>query len=226
MSNQSIKGRIFISEYRSQIAYNSGSRLTNPVAEAYLNSHVDHNLSSTSYAFTTGLKQNHMAPLDILEFPDPRLRNVATPIENVSVKIVELADQMLNTMYAAPGIGLAASQVNVHKRLIVIDVSESKDQPLILINPEIRDSEGVIETAEGCLSIPGFYEPVNRFEKIQLDAVGRDGEPFTMEASDLLAVCIQHEIDHLDGKLFVDYLSNAKRSLIRKKLQKLQKQRA
>ena len=167
-----------------------------------------------------------MAPLEILEFPDPRLRTVAKSVKNVDGRLATLADQMLESMYEAPGIGLAASQVNVHKRLIVIDVSESRDQPVVLINPEIRNSDGSIETAEGCLSIPGFYEPVSRFETIQLDAIGRDGEPYTMEASDLLAVCIQHEMDHLDGKLFVDYLSNAKRSLIRRKLQKLQKQRA
>ena len=139
---------------------------------------------------------------------------------------MELADKMLETMYEAPGIGLAASQVNVHRRLLVVDISDKRDRPLVLINPEIRDSEGSIETAEGCLSVPGFYEPVNRFQAIQLQAIGRDGEPYTMEASDLLAVCIQHEMDHLEGKLFVDYLSNAKRSLIRIKLQKLQKQRA
>ena len=167
-----------------------------------------------------------MAPLEILEFPDPRLRTIAKPIKNVDGCVVELADKMLETMYEAPGIGLAASQVNVHRRLLVVDISDKRDRPLDLINPEIRDSEGSIETAEGCLSVPGFYEPVNRFQAIQLQAIGRDGEPYTMEASDLLAVCIQHEMDHLEGKLFVDYLSNAKRSLIRRKLQKLQKQRA
>jgi peptide deformylase len=133
---------------------------------------------------------------------------------------------MLEAMYEAPGIGLAATQVNFHQRLIVIDVSETNDQPLILINPTIISGEGEIETNEGCLSVPGFYEPVDRFQHIQLEAIGRDGEPFTMEAIDLLAVCIQHEIDHLEGKLFVDYLSSTKRQLIRKKLQKLQKQRA
>ncbi|SVD87771.1 uncharacterized protein METZ01_LOCUS440625, partial [marine metagenome] len=191
-----------------------------------LNSQVDHNLSSTSCVFTIGIYQNHMAPLEILEFPDPRLRTVAKSVKNIDGRLAILADQMLESMYEAPGIGLAASQVNVHKRLIVIDVSENRDQPLVLINPEIRDSEGSIETAEGCLSVPGFYEPVSRFQTIQLDAIGRDGEPYTMAASDQLAVCIQHEMDHLDGKLFVDYLSNAKRSLIRRKLQKLQKQRA
>jgi peptide deformylase len=167
-----------------------------------------------------------MAPLEILEFPDPRLRTVAKPVKEVTGKIVALADQMLEAMYEAPGIGLAATQVNAHQRVIVIDVSEANNQPLILINPTVNAGEGEIETNEGCLSVPGFYEPVNRFQHIQFEAIGRDGEPFTMEANDLLAVCIQHEIDHLEGKLFVDYLSNTKRQLIRKKLQKLQKQRA
>lgn len=167
-----------------------------------------------------------MVPLEILKFPDPRLRTVAKPVKEVTGKIVALADQMLEAMYDAPGIGLAATQVNFHQRLIVIDVSETNDQPLILINPTIISEEGEIETNEGCLSVPGFYEPVDRFQRIQLEAIGRDGEPFTMEAIDLLAVCIQHEIDHLEGKLFVDYLSSTKRQLIRKKLQKLQKQRA
>jgi peptide deformylase len=167
-----------------------------------------------------------MVPLEILKFPDPRLRTVAKPVKEVTGRIVALADQMLEAMYEAPGIGLAATQVNFHQRLIVIDVSETNDQPLILINPTIISGEGEIETNEGCLSVPGFYEPVDRFQHIQLEAIGRDGEPFTMEAIDLLAVCIQHEIDHLEGKLFVDYLSSTKRQLIRKKLQKLQKQRA
>ena len=167
-----------------------------------------------------------MAPLEILEFPDPRLRTVAKPVKEVTGKIVALADQMLEAMYEAPGIGLAATQVNAHQRVIVIDVSEANNQPLILINPTVNAGEGEIETNEGCLSVPGFYEPVNRFQHIQFEAIGRDGEPFTMEALDLLAVCIQHEIDHLEGKLFVDYLSSTKRQLIRKKLQKLQKQRA
>ncbi|MBL6690165.1 MAG: peptide deformylase [Pseudomonadales bacterium] len=167
-----------------------------------------------------------MVPLEILEFPDPRLRTVAKPVTEVNGKIVNMADRMLETMYQASGIGLAATQVNFHQRLIVVDVSDNQDKPLILINPKIVATEGEFETNEGCLSIPGFYEPVDRFEKIQLEAIGRDGEPFTMEAEDLLAVCIQHEMDHLEGKLFVDYLSNAKRQLIRKKLQKLQKQRA
>ncbi len=167
-----------------------------------------------------------MAPLEILEFPDPRLRKVAKSVTNVDGKLIQLADRMFDAMYAAPGIGLAATQVNVQQQLIVIDVSEDKAHPLLLINPRIRESEGEIETSEGCLSVPGFYEPVTRHAHVLIDAVGRDGEPFTMEADDLLAVCIQHEMDHLQGKLFVDYLSATKRQLIRKKLQKLQKQQA
>ena len=167
-----------------------------------------------------------MVLLDILEFPDPRLRNTAKQVENVDGKLVQLSDRMLETMYQAPGIGLAATQVNVSKRLLVIDISDDKQSPLILINPLITEKEGEIESNEGCLSVPGFYEPVTRSSKILLEAVNRDGEPFTMEAEDLLAVCIQHEMDHLDGKLFVDYLSTTKRQMIRKKLQKLQKQRA
>jgi len=167
-----------------------------------------------------------MVPLEILKFPDPRLRTVAKPVKEVTGKVVAIADQMLEAMYQAPGIGLAATQVNLHQRLIVIDVSETNDQPLVLINPTIIFGEGEIETNEGCLSVPGFYEPVDRFQHIQLEAIDRNGEPFTMDAMDLLAVCIQHEIDHLEGKLFVDYLSSTKRQLIRKKLQKLQKQRA
>ena len=133
---------------------------------------------------------------------------------------------MLRSMYQAPGIGLAATQVNVHRALLVIDVSEKKDSPIVLINPEIIDDEGELETAEGCLSVPGFYEPVTRAEKVQVQAVNRDGNEFTMTAEGLLAVCIQHEMDHLQGKLFVDYLSNTKRQMIRKKLLKQQKQRA
>ncbi len=166
-----------------------------------------------------------MVPLEILKFPDPRLRTVAKPVKEVTGKVVAIADQMLEAMYEAPGIGLAATQVNLHQRLIVIDVSETNDQPLILINPTIILGEGEIETNEGCLSVPGFYEPVDRFQHIQLEAIDRNGEPFTMDAMDLLAVCIQHEIDHLEGKLFVDYLSPLKRQRIRKKLEKQQRQR-
>jgi len=184
---------------------------------------ADHNLSSTSYTITRGIYQKHMALLEILEFPDSRLRKTATPVKNVSGKLVKLADDMLEMMYAAPGIGLAASQVNVHKRMIVVDVSENKDQPLVLINPDITVLQGEIETAEGCLSVPGYYEPVKRAEFIELEAINRDGECFSMHASGLLAVCIQHEVDHLDGKLFVDYISTIKRQLIRKKLVKSHK---
>ena len=167
-----------------------------------------------------------MALLDILEFPDPRLRTVAKPVKNVTGRIVQLADDLLETMYSAPGIGLAASQVNVHERVLVCDVSDDKRQPLLLINPVIVAAEEAIEIPEGCLSIPGFYEPVSRAQRIMVKALNRDGEEFSLEAEDLLAVCIQHEMDHLDGKLFVDYLSNTKRQLIRKKLLKAQKQRA
>ena len=167
-----------------------------------------------------------MLPLEILEFPDPRLRTKAKAVKNVTGKLIRLADRMLDAMYEAPGIGLAATQVNFHQRIIVLDVSEEKKSPLILINPTLKEQEGEIETSEGCLSVPGFWEPVVRSSRILVNAVNRQGEPFTMEAEDLLAVCIQHEIDHLEGKLFVDYISPTKRLLIRKKLQKLQKQGA
>ena len=161
--------------------------------------------------------------MTILEFPDARLRTKAAPIKNVSDAISTLADRMLATMYEAPGIGLAATQVNVHQRLLVCDVSEDKSAPLVLINPKIVEGHGSTETQEGCLSVPGFYETVVRPEQILVEAVNRAGEPFQLEADGLLAVCIQHEIDHLDGKLFVDYLSPTKRQMIRKKLLKLQK---
>jgi peptide deformylase len=167
-----------------------------------------------------------MLPLEILEFPDPRLRTKAKAVKNVTVKLIRLADRMLDAMYEAPGIGLAATQVNFHQRIIVLDVSEEKKSPLILINPTLEEQEGEIETSEGCLSVPGFWEPVVRSSRVLVNAINREGEPFTMEAEDLLAVCIQHEMDHLEGKLFVDYISPTKRQLIRKKLQKLQKQGA
>ena len=165
-----------------------------------------------------------MALLEILEFPDSRLRTKAKPVQNVDGRIAQLADDMLETMYAAPGIGLAASQVNVHQQLIVIDISEDKSEPLILINPEIVTMDGIIETNEGCLSIPGFYEPVDRYLAVTVEAIDRNGRPFALDATELLAVCIQHEMDHLEGKLFVDYLSSTKRQMIRKKLLKQQKQ--
>jgi len=170
-----------------------------------------------------------MAILDILEFPDPRLRTKATLINNVDGKLARFADDMLETMYAAPGVGLAASQVNFHKRLIVVDVTEEKKSPLILINPTIISQEGLVETDEGCLSIPGYWEPVTRAEKIQVKALNREGNEFVLDADDFLAVCIQHEMDHLEGKLFIDYISKTKRGIIRKKLlrqQKLSNQKA
>ncbi len=167
-----------------------------------------------------------MAILNILHFPDPRLRNVARPVQQVDDSIRKLTDDMLETMYAAPGIGLAATQVNIDKRVIVMDISEEKDQPLYLINPEILELDGVEEMEEGCLSVPGVYEPVQRADLVRMRALGRDGQPFEIQANGLLAVCIQHEIDHLDGKLFVDYLSPLKRTRIRKKLEKEQRQAA
>ena len=161
-----------------------------------------------------------MAILDILHFPDPRLRNKAKPVAVVDNAIRRLIDDMLETMYQAPGIGLAATQVNVAKRVVVIDISEDKDQPLCLVNPEILERDGIEQMEEGCLSVPGVYELVTRADHIRMRALDRDGNPFEMEAEGLLAVCIQHELDHLDGKLFVDYLSSLKRQRIRKKLEK------
>ena len=168
----------------------------------------------------------HMALLEILRFPDPRLRNIAQPVQTVDDDIRQLLDDMLDTMYAAPGIGLAATQLNIDKRVVVIDVSEEKDQPLCLINPEILGLEGVEEMEEGCLSVPGVYEMVQRADQVRLRALDRNGQSFEMQAGGLVAVCIQHEIDHLDGKLFVDYLSQLKRTRIRKKLEKEQRQSA
>ena len=167
-----------------------------------------------------------MAVMRILEFPDPRLRTRAEPVTAVTDDIRQLADDMLETMYAAPGIGLAATQVDVHQRLLVADVSADKNEPHVFINPEIVARDGVEVMEEGCLSVPGFYEEVERAETIRVRALGRDGEPFELNASGLLAVCIQHEIDHLDGKLFVDYLSTVKRDRIRKKLQKERRQQS
>ncbi|SDW03007.1 peptide deformylase [Thiocapsa roseopersicina] len=167
-----------------------------------------------------------MAKLDILTFPDPRLRRKATPVARVDADIVRLVDDMLETMYAAPGIGLAAIQVNVPRRVVVIDISENHDTPLCLINPEILSREGEEQMDEGCLSVPGFFEPVKRAERVRVQALDREGEPFTLDADGLLAVCIQHEIDHLDGKLFVDHISMLKRQRIRRKLEKEQRQAA
>ncbi len=162
-----------------------------------------------------------MSVLNILEFPDPRLRTKAAPVDSVDDGIRQIADDMLETMYTAKGVGLAATQVNVHKRIIVIDVSEEKNTPLFLINPEILDQEGAEESEEGCLSVPGFFENVRRAQKVTLQALNRDGERFELDAEGFLAVCIQHEMDHLEGKLFVDYLTPLKRQRIKKKLEKL-----
>lgn len=170
-----------------------------------------------------------MAKLEILEFPDPRLRTRAAPMsrEEIDESLQGLIDDMFETMYEAPGIGLAATQVNFHKRLIVIDVSEARDEPLVFINPEIEVlDEDLDEYDEGCLSVPGFYETVKRPRKVRVNALDRHGEPFEMIAEDMLATCIQHERDHLEGKLFVDYLSTLKRQRIRGKLEKAHKQQA
>ena len=161
--------------------------------------------------------------LTILEFPDERLRKKATIVKEVDDKIRKLLDDMLETMYESRGVGLAATQVDVHKRIVVIDVSEEKDAPLFLINPEIFEKDGVKESEEGCLSVPGFFEKVTRAEHIRVRALNRDGKNFEFEATELLAVCVQHEMDHLEGKLFVDHISSLKRQRIKKKLEKIHK---
>lgn len=165
-----------------------------------------------------------MAILDILHFPDPRLRNKAKPVQQVDDSIRRLAKDMLETMYAAPGIGLAATQVNVAKQVIVIDLSEEKNQPLCLINPKILEKSGEEQMEEGCLSVPGVYEQVSRAAQVRIRYLDLEGEQVDLDTDDLLAVCIQHEMDHLDGKLFVDYLSSLKRQRIRKKLEKENRQ--
>ncbi|QFT52986.1 peptide deformylase [Microbulbifer sp. THAF38] len=168
-----------------------------------------------------------MAKLEILEFPDPRLREIAKPVAKVTDEHRQLLEDMFETMYAAPGIGLAATQVNVHERIVVVDISEDSSEPLAFINPEIEVLEEEIhQYDEGCLSVPGFYETVERPRRVRVKALDRNGEPFAIEAEGLLAVCIQHEVDHLDGKLFVDYISPLKRNRIRSKLEKSQRRRA
>ena len=168
-----------------------------------------------------------MAILDILEFPDPRLRTVAQPVKEVDARVQKIVDDMFETMYDAPGIGLAATQVNVHKRVVVMDLSEDKTDPRVFINPEFEFLTDEMEQyQEGCLSVPGFYENVDRPQKVKIKALDRDGQPYELIAEGLLAVCIQHECDHLNGKLFVDYLSNLKRDRIKKKLEKLHRQQA
>ena len=163
-----------------------------------------------------------MAKLEILEFPDPRLRTVAKPVEKVDDELRKLIDDMFETMYDAPGIGLAATQVNVHKRVIVMDLSEDKSEPRVFINPEITPlTDDLAPYEEGCLSVPGFYEKVKRPARVKIKALDRDGNVFEEEVDELLATCIQHEIDHLEGKLFVDYVSRLKRDRIKKKLEKV-----
>ena len=168
-----------------------------------------------------------MAVLEILEFPDPRLRTKAKPVAQVTEATRGLIADMFETMYDAPGIGLAATQVNVHERILVIDISENRNQPQVFINPEITVLDPELgEYDEGCLSVPGFYETVCRPNRVKVTALDRDGQSFTRELDGLLAICLQHEIDHLEGKLFVDYLSPLKRQRIRKKLEKQQRQNA
>ena len=165
-----------------------------------------------------------MAIFPILNYPDPRLHTVAKPVTEVDAGIRRLIDDMAETMYAAPGIGLAATQVNVHQQVIVMDISEDKSDLRVFINPRIVASEGAQDYEEGCLSVPGIYETVTRAGKITVEALGRDGQPFTLEAEGLLAVCIQHEMDHLRGKVFVEYLSPLKQTRIKNKLLKRQRQ--
>ena len=167
-----------------------------------------------------------MTKLAILEYPDPRLRKTAAPVTAVDDAVRQLADDMLETMYAAKGVGLAATQVDQHIRLIVLDVSDARDRPLVLINPDLLNLRGSGPAEEGCLSVPGIYDKLTRATHIRVRALGRDGRAFEMDADGLLAVCIQHEMDHLEGKLFVDYLSELKRQMIRKRLEKERKQRA
>jgi peptide deformylase len=161
-----------------------------------------------------------MAKLTILEFPDPRLRTKAAPVTDFDAALKQLAADMLETMYEAPGIGLAATQVNVHRQILVLDVSEEKDQPMVIVNPKIVSREGSQTYQEGCLSVPGIFADVDRADRIRVEAQDAEGNPLAIEADGLLAVCIQHEMDHLVGKLFVDYLSPLKRELVRKKLEK------
>ena len=167
-----------------------------------------------------------MTCLTILEFPDPRLRTRATPVAAVDGSLRELIDDMLETMYAANGIGLAATQVDVHRRLLVADVSESRKEPRVFVNPEILSRDGTEVSQEGCLSVPGYYDEVERAERIRVRALDRDGNSFEADLDGLLAICVQHEIDHLDGKLFVDYLSELKRQRVRRKIEKDRRLRA
>lgn len=167
-----------------------------------------------------------MTRLTILEYPDPRLRTRAVPVDAVDARLRELIDDMLETMYAANGIGLAATQVDVHRRVLVADVSESRNEPRVFINPEILSRDGATTSQEGCLSVPGYYDDVPRAERVRVRALDRDGKAFEADLDGLLAICLQHEVDHLDGKLFVDYLSELKRQRVRKKIEKDKRLRA
>lgn len=167
-----------------------------------------------------------MTRLTILEYPDPRLRTRAAPVARVDAGLRDLIDAMLETMYAAKGIGLAATQVNVHQRVLVTDVSDGRNEPRAYVNPEILQKDGQTVSQEGCLSVPGYYDDVERAERIRVRALDREGKPFEEELTGLLAICVQHEIDHLDGKLFVDYLSELKRQRVRRKLEKDRRLRA
>nr|MBV6630192.1 peptide deformylase [Oceanococcus sp. HetDA_MAG_MS8] len=164
-----------------------------------------------------------MAQLKILQFPDPRLRQVAKPVGRFDRSYFKTFDDMFDTMYAAPGVGLAATQVGIDERFTVIDVSDGREDPLVLINPEIITGTNACDLEEGCLSVPGHQEKVRRFTEVRVRALDRDGKPIEFEADGLLAHCIQHEIDHLDGKLFVDYLSQLKRNRIRKQIEREQR---
>jgi peptide deformylase len=166
-----------------------------------------------------------MTKLAILEYPDPRLLTRAVPVAVVDDAVRQLIDDLLETMYASKGIGLAASQVDIHRRVLVLDISDSRDQPMAFINPEILEAEGSAPGEEGCLSLPGIYDKLERAARVRVRALDRNGEPFELQADGMLAVCIQHEMDHLEGKLFVDYLSELKRQLIRRRLQKERRQR-
>lgn len=165
-----------------------------------------------------------MARLEILETPDPRLRTVAKPVESFDEALSQLVDDMTETMYDAQGIGLAATQVNIHQRLLVLDVSENQDAPRVYINPEILQTEGTETCEEGCLSVPGIYAEVSRAEKVRVRAFDRNGEAFEEDLEGMHAICLQHEMDHLEGKLFIDYLSPLKRRMVTKKLEKQRKQ--
>jgi peptide deformylase len=164
-----------------------------------------------------------MSVLQVLTFPDDRLRTIAKPVVAVTEEIQKIVDDMIDTMYDEDGIGLAATQVNIHQRIVVIDVSEHRDQPMVLINPEITEKSGEDGIEEGCLSVPGARALISRAAQVKVNALDRDGKPFSFEADDLLAICVQHELDHLEGKLFVDYISPLKRKRIKEKLEKIKR---